>query len=221
MFTRLLLALLLVVPAQAATSMRQSPTSRPRLPVLHGPRIHRTVIPAKAGIQIATAQAPANAQSTVSVSDPTAVALASRALQSLAGGTALNDITLQGSATYVAGSDEETGTATLVARGNAQSLVTLNLTGGQRQEVRNGPAGYWSGPDGTQYAMAPHNCWIRGPLVLSRSGPPGPVGRPDRDSAVSWRGRMERRGGDPSAVIPHRARSDTGNDRRDPGPQRR
>jgi hypothetical protein len=97
------------------------------------------------------------------VSDPNAVALASRALRSLAGGTALSDITLQGSATYIAGSDQESGTATLVARGSQQSRVVLNLGSGQRQEVRNGVAGYWSGPDGTQYPMSAHNCWTDAP----------------------------------------------------------
>jgi uncharacterized cupredoxin-like copper-binding protein len=90
------------------------------------------VIQANAGIPFASAQAAASTQPTAAVSDPNAVALASRALQSLARGTALNDITIQANAAYIAGSDEETGTATLVARGNAQSLVTLNLTGGQR-----------------------------------------------------------------------------------------
>jgi uncharacterized cupredoxin-like copper-binding protein len=94
------------------------------------------VLLANGGIPFASAQAAASTQSTAAVSDPNAVALANRALQSLAGGTALNDITLQANAAYVAGSDEETGVATLIARGNAQSVVTLNLTGGQRQEVR-------------------------------------------------------------------------------------
>jgi hypothetical protein len=117
------------------------------------------VLLANGGIPSARAQASASPQPTAAVSDPAAVALASRALQAIAGGTALSDITLQASVTYVAGSDEETGTATLVARGNAQSLVTLNLSGGQRQEIRNGVAGVWSGPDGTAHAMATHNCW--------------------------------------------------------------
>jgi hypothetical protein len=94
------------------------------------------------------------------VSSPAAVSLASRALQSLAGATALTDITLQANANYIAGSDEETGTATLVAHGNVQSLVTLNLSGGQRQEIRNGVAGVWVGPDGTPHAMAGHNCFL-------------------------------------------------------------
>jgi hypothetical protein len=123
---------------------------------------------ANGGIPFARAQATTSPQPTAAVSDPAAIALASRALQALAGGTALSDVTLQANATYIAGSDEETGTATLVARGpvpsgtgqdNGQSLVTLNLTGGQRQEIRNGVAGIWSGPDGTAHAMATHNCW--------------------------------------------------------------
>ena len=100
------------------------------------------------------------AQTTAPVSNPSAVALASKALQALAGYTPLSDITIQAAANYVAGSDQETGTATLVARGNAQSLVTLNLSGGQRQEIRNGVAGVSVGADGTPHAMANHNCFI-------------------------------------------------------------
>jgi hypothetical protein len=96
----------------------------------------------------------------VIASDPSALNLAGRALQAIAGRTALTDITIQATANYVAGSDEETGTATLVARGNAQSLITLNLSGGERQEIRNGTAGVWIGADGTAHAMATHNCFI-------------------------------------------------------------
>jgi hypothetical protein len=96
----------------------------------------------------------------VSASNPNALQLASQALQSLAGGTALTDITIQATANYVAGSDEETGTATLIARGNTQGLITLNLSGGQRQEIRNGVQGASVGADGTATAMATHNCFI-------------------------------------------------------------
>lgn len=181
MLTRLVLILFLAVPAK--------PAWQPAYPGQ-----------GKAGIQAASAAAPAQAsaaaQSTVAVSDPTAVALASRALQSLAGGTALSDITLQANATYVAGSDEETGMATLVARGNAQSLVTLNLTGGQRQEVRNGVAGYWTGPDGTQARHGASQLLGGRLVVLSWSGPPSPVGRPDPGGRLSRSRRMERRGSD-------------------------
>ena len=96
----------------------------------------------------------------VIASDPNAVKLAGQALQSIAGVTALADITIQANAHYVAGSDEETGSATLIARGNAQSFITINLTGGQRQEIRNGIAGAWIGPDGRATSLATHNCFI-------------------------------------------------------------
>jgi len=95
---------------------------------------------------------------TVPVRDPNAVALAARALQALAGGTALTDITLQGSVTYTADSHVDTGTAILVARGNMEGLVTLNLSGGQRQEIRHGAAGVWIDSGGTPHPVAPQNC---------------------------------------------------------------
>ncbi len=91
--------------------------------------------------------------------DPQALNLVASALKALTGPVAVNNVTLQAIASYVAGSDEETGTATLTARGNQESLVQLNLSGGARQEIRNGPAGAWSGPDATPQSMATHNCW--------------------------------------------------------------
>jgi len=81
-------------------------------------------------------------------------------LQAIAGTSAVTDITLQGSATYIAGSDNEMGPATLVALTNQYSLVTLNLTGGQRQEIRNGISGASVGADGTALDMGSHNCFV-------------------------------------------------------------
>ena len=94
------------------------------------------------------------------VRDPNAVTIANQALQAVAGGTALTDITLQGSVSYSAGSDQETGSAALVAHGNTESLLTLNLSRGQRQEIRRGAAGVWIGLDQTPHAMAPNNCYL-------------------------------------------------------------
>jgi hypothetical protein len=91
--------------------------------------------------------------------DPQALTLIASSLKALTGGVAVNDVTLQATAAYVAGSDQESGTAALTASGNQLSLVQLNLDGGPRQEIRNGPAGAWSGPDGTAHSMATHNCW--------------------------------------------------------------
>jgi hypothetical protein len=96
----------------------------------------------------------------VPIRDPNAVALASRALQGLVGRTALTDISLEANATYIAGSDQEMGPATLVALGNQQSRVTLNLTSGQRQEIRSGIAGVWVGADGAPHAMRSHNNFV-------------------------------------------------------------
>jgi len=91
--------------------------------------------------------------------DPRALALATTSLQALAGPTTLSNLMLQAMATYTAGSDLETGTATLEAFGDVASNVTLNLSSGRRQEIRNGPAGQWSGPDSVVHPMAVHNCW--------------------------------------------------------------
>jgi hypothetical protein len=96
---------------------------------------------------------------TVPRRDPQAALVATRSLAALTGTTTLADMTLQGSVAYSAGSDEDTGTVTLLASGNLASNLSLNLIGGPRNEIRNGPAGVWSGTDGVQYAMALHNCW--------------------------------------------------------------
>ena len=90
--------------------------------------------------------------------DPQALTLIASSLKALTGGVAVNDVIVQTTATYVAGSDEETGTATLTASGNQQSLLQLNLSGGTREEIRNGPAGAWIGPDGTAHSMVTDNC---------------------------------------------------------------
>ena len=66
--------------------------------------------------------------------DPNAVALANKAVQALLGGTTRRDITLQGIATFTAGSDQALAPATLAALGNQTSLVTLNPTNGLGRE---------------------------------------------------------------------------------------
>jgi len=94
-------------------------------------------------------------------SSPQALNLAGQALQSLAGGTALADVRLQASAAYSSGSTQEAGTATLIARGNTQSLQTMSFTDGTGwQQVRNGYQGATVSASGTATAMATHNCFI-------------------------------------------------------------
>jgi len=60
---------------------------------------------------------------------------------------------------YTAGSDVESGTATLQALGSRQSHVLLSLNGGRREELRRGPEGVWSGPDGKAHPVSSHNAW--------------------------------------------------------------
>src|SRR2546428_465404 len=81
---------------------------------------------------------PALAQT--ALKDPQAVVLASQAVSALNGTTNITDVAVQATANYIAGSDEETGTATLLAKAG-ESRVTLTLSGGQRVEVRNNSSG--------------------------------------------------------------------------------
>lgn len=97
--------------------------------------------------------------STAPIRDATAVTLGAESLQALTGGTSITDISFQGTATYAAGSDIETGTVTLLASGNLASRMNLSLANGQRTEIRNGAQGDWIGPDGVEHSMATHNCW--------------------------------------------------------------
>lgn len=94
--------------------------------------------------------------------DPQAQALVARALASTSNGV-LNDVTLTGSVTRIAGSDKDTGTVTLKARVPGNSRIDFTLPHGPQLEVRGessgSPAGSWTGPDGVAHAMSLHNCW--------------------------------------------------------------
>ena len=67
---------------------------------------------------------------------------------------------MTGTARRIAGSDDETGTATLKAVAGA-SRTDLNLSSGPRSEIQNcsgaSPVGAWSGPDGVAHAISFHN----------------------------------------------------------------
>jgi len=99
---------------------------------------------------------PSAAQTT----SPRAVQYLQRALAALSASTPVTDVTLTGTANYIAGSDDETGTATLKAILGA-SRIDLNLSSGPRSEIQNtsaaSPAGTWSGPDGVFHPMSYHN----------------------------------------------------------------
>jgi len=109
-----------------------------------------TCIPAQTG---ATAQAVS--------SDPQAVVLTKQAVLALAAGVPITDVTLTGSAARIAGSDQQSGTVTLKARGTTQSRVDLAFSTPAR-EIHNDPSSadsYFYGSDQTWHSIASHNCW--------------------------------------------------------------
>src|SRR5258708_34849232 len=103
-------------------------------------------------------------QNQAPVSDPQAVALAQQSIAALTNGVPITDVTLTGTATRIAGSDTESGSATLQSKSTGESRIALNLTSGTRTEIRNDTAGFPQGesvgPDGTVQPWALHNCWI-------------------------------------------------------------
>jgi hypothetical protein len=93
--------------------------------------------------------------------DAQAVLLLQRSLAALTGTATVNAVTLGGTATRIAGSDNESGTVTMKATAIGQGRVDLSLSSGQRSEVADlsqaAPTGSWSGPDSTWHPVAPHN----------------------------------------------------------------
>ncbi len=88
----------------------------------------------------------------------------------------ITDVTLSGTLRRVAGSDDETGTATLQAASNGSICLTLNLSSGSHTEVANffnAPSAIWSGPDGISHAIAYHNllaesAWFSPSIAVAR-----------------------------------------------------
>jgi hypothetical protein len=90
-------------------------------------------------------------------SDAQSTAFLSASLAALSGGKSIQDAKLSANVNFVAGSDEESGPATLEASGYLESRVTLNLSGGQRLSIQNGTQAAWSGPDAQLHPQALHN----------------------------------------------------------------
>lgn len=96
-------------------------------------------------------------------SDPQAIALAQQSIAALAGGVSIADVALNANVISVLGSDYETGSGVLRAKGTAESRIDLNLSGGTRSDVRN-VAGSTPGGAGARNAAASkgypqYNCW--------------------------------------------------------------
>jgi hypothetical protein len=94
-------------------------------------------------------------------SGPQAITYAAQSISALSGGTAISDITLNGSATRTVGADVESGPATYYGKGQYESRLNLNLSNGNRTEIRtatNGPQGEWIDSNGNANPYAQFNC---------------------------------------------------------------
>ncbi len=115
------------------------------------------------------------AQTPAISSDPQAVLLVNEANGALTGGTQISDIALNASATWIAGSTNTTGNATLKAKGATDARVDISGPT-VRTELRNDsngmPDGEWMGADGVPHHMSQHNCrtpgaWFSPVLILA------------------------------------------------------
>jgi hypothetical protein len=108
---------------------------------------------------VAFAQSPT--ATTTATSATQALQLLHQALAALSPNVATQDTTLTGSVHYVAGAEDEIGTATLKALVSGASSVDLALPSGKQSEVRNLtgvlPTGEWIDFEGVSHALVLHN----------------------------------------------------------------
>jgi hypothetical protein len=101
-------------------------------------------------------------QTSTSTSPPQASTLLMQAAAALSGSVTVSDVTLTGTAQNIAGSDNESGTASLKAMSAGESSINLSLSGGTFSEIRsfdsyNSPVGTLTGLDGVQHTIPYHN----------------------------------------------------------------
>jgi hypothetical protein len=91
-------------------------------------------------------------------------ALVQRAFTATGGSIPIADVTLVGTARRIAGSDDESGTATLKALATGETRVDFSFPSGTRSDVcwidRKHRVGQWVGPDGVWQITPPHNLMV-------------------------------------------------------------
>ncbi len=107
----------------------------------------------------ALAQPTTTAPQPVAQRDPQALSLLSQSLAAMTKGRPITDVKLQAQVTRTAGSETDTGSATLEAAAYDKSNTNLALTSGPRAEIRNGSDGVWSGVDAKRHPVPMHNTW--------------------------------------------------------------
>ena len=102
-------------------------------------------------------------QSTTTTSSPQAATVLAQSAQALTGSIAINDVTLTGTVEWIAGSDDEIGTATYKGLSGAYRL-DMAFRNGTRSEIVSAidgvPSGSWIGLDGVTHPIANHNLMV-------------------------------------------------------------
>lgn len=108
-----------------------------------------------------SAQTPQTPTSTTSSSQATSTL--AQSVKALTGSAKVGDVTFTGTAEWIAGSDDETGTATYRALSGAYRL-DMAFRNGERSEmvspIGGAPTGSWIGIDGISHAMANQNMMV-------------------------------------------------------------
>jgi hypothetical protein len=95
---------------------------------------------------------------------PAPVSILSQMSQAFSGGQVVQQVSLNGSATWYAGSLEDTGTVSLTATADGSSQMQLSLSAtGNRTESQSGKGTnavcQWAGNDGVTHSIDLGNCW--------------------------------------------------------------
>jgi len=102
------------------------------------------------------------AGASVSVLGQTSPSVLANAASAFSNGKAITQVTLNATAQWTAGSDEEAGNATLTANADGSYSVQLQLGQSERTEAQtsfaSGQSCTWAGADGVAHAVAAHNC---------------------------------------------------------------
>jgi hypothetical protein len=99
-----------------------------------------------------------------SASTAQAIPMLQQSLRLLTAGNSVNDVTLNGTARWIAGSNDETGTVIIKALATGEARMDFALPSGPHSEVwvnsgnlEGNLSGQWSGPDGAAHPMALYN----------------------------------------------------------------
>ncbi len=111
----------------------------------------------------ALGQTAATAPQPAAQRDTQALSLLSQSLAAVTKGRPISDVKLQAQVTRIAGSETDTGSATLEAAAYDKSNTNFALTSGPRLEIRNGTTGVWSAADAQNRPVALHNTWTPAP----------------------------------------------------------